>query len=148
MWPNPQFPVNLVTFTEKILNWKLHFLCSVSVLRFFISSWWKQKRNVTTKCCFKPLSKTKNGFLLCSLFQRLCNSIIGGKGRLVTFVHWPTKSPIKTYFEDFICVQFLWDRTFLPCTRISNTHIVPLPIAQCQVVCHKWDHWIRGSVVM
>ena len=28
MWPNPQFPANLVTFTEEILNEKLHFLCS------------------------------------------------------------------------------------------------------------------------
>ena len=29
MGPNPQFPANLVTFTEEILNGKLHFLCSV-----------------------------------------------------------------------------------------------------------------------
>ena len=29
MWPNPQFPVDLVTFTKEILNGKLHFLCSV-----------------------------------------------------------------------------------------------------------------------
>ena len=29
MWPNPQFLVGLVTFTEEILNGKLHFLCSV-----------------------------------------------------------------------------------------------------------------------
>ena len=29
MCPNPQFPSNLVTFTEEILNGKLHFLCSV-----------------------------------------------------------------------------------------------------------------------
>ena len=27
MWPNPQFPGDLVTFTEEILNGKLHFLC-------------------------------------------------------------------------------------------------------------------------
>ena len=30
MWPNPQFPADLVTFTEEILNRKLRFLCSVS----------------------------------------------------------------------------------------------------------------------
>ena len=30
MWPNPQFPVDLVIFTEEILNGKLHFSCSVS----------------------------------------------------------------------------------------------------------------------
>ena len=29
MWPNPQFLANLVTFTEEILNGKLHFWCSV-----------------------------------------------------------------------------------------------------------------------
>ena len=28
MWPNPQFPADLVAFTEEILNGKLHFLCS------------------------------------------------------------------------------------------------------------------------
>ena len=28
MWPNQQFPVDLVTFTEEIFNGKLHFLCS------------------------------------------------------------------------------------------------------------------------
>ena len=29
MVPNPQSPVDLDTFTEEILNGKLHFLCSV-----------------------------------------------------------------------------------------------------------------------
>ena len=28
MQPNPHFPADLVTFTEEILNGKLHFLCS------------------------------------------------------------------------------------------------------------------------
>ena len=28
MWPNPQFPADLVTFTEEFPNGKLHFLCS------------------------------------------------------------------------------------------------------------------------
>ena len=28
MWPNPQFPADLVTFREEISNGKLHFLCS------------------------------------------------------------------------------------------------------------------------
>ena len=33
MWPNLQFPADLVTFTEEILNGKLHFLCSVRSLK-------------------------------------------------------------------------------------------------------------------
>ena len=32
MWPNPQFPADLVTFTEEILNGKLHFLYSENTL--------------------------------------------------------------------------------------------------------------------
>ena len=28
MWPNPQFPTDLVTFTEEILHEKLHFMHS------------------------------------------------------------------------------------------------------------------------
>ena len=37
MWPNPQFPADLVTFTEEILNRKLHFLWSVKFLIIFFS---------------------------------------------------------------------------------------------------------------
>ena len=33
MWPNPQETADLVTFTEEILNGKLHFLCSEIMLR-------------------------------------------------------------------------------------------------------------------
>ena len=29
MWPNPQETADLVTFTEEILNGKLHFSCNV-----------------------------------------------------------------------------------------------------------------------
>ena len=32
MWPYSQFPADLVTFTEEILNRKLHFLCRVKIL--------------------------------------------------------------------------------------------------------------------
>ena len=32
MWPNPQFPADLVTFTQEILNRKIHFLYSGSNL--------------------------------------------------------------------------------------------------------------------
>ena len=32
MWTNPLFPVDLIPFTEKILDGKLHFLCSKVLL--------------------------------------------------------------------------------------------------------------------
>ena len=34
MWPNPHFPSDFVTFTEKIRNGKLHFLCSNGYLAY------------------------------------------------------------------------------------------------------------------
>ena len=37
MWPNPQFPANLVTFTEEILNGKLHFFMQWYVEKHFHS---------------------------------------------------------------------------------------------------------------
>ena len=33
MWPNPQETADFVTFTEEILNGKLHFLCSADGFR-------------------------------------------------------------------------------------------------------------------
>ena len=36
MWPNPQFPGDLVTFTGKILNGKLHFFFTVIMGRSWL----------------------------------------------------------------------------------------------------------------
>ena len=36
MWPKPQFSADLVTFTEEILNGKLHFLCSVICYSYLV----------------------------------------------------------------------------------------------------------------
>ena len=38
MWPNPQENADLVTFTEEVLNGKLHFLRSDHKLALFIKS--------------------------------------------------------------------------------------------------------------
>ena len=41
MWPNPQFPADLVTFAEETLNGKLYFLCSkVSNLLALLVMFW------------------------------------------------------------------------------------------------------------
>ena len=57
MWPNPQEAADFVTFTEEILNGKLHILSSVTIyvfsfleLRFwftvyFSKSWYQQFAN-------------------------------------------------------------------------------------------------------
>ena len=34
MWPNPQFPADLVIFPQEILNGKLHFMCRATTQHF------------------------------------------------------------------------------------------------------------------
>ena len=78
MWPNPQFPADLVTFTEEILNGKLHFLCS------------KRQKNLVVKLkqlkvefrCFDNYdysltSSRVNDILLIKLHLCLFNNLLG-----------------------------------------------------------------------
>ena len=56
MRPNPKFPTDLVTFTEEILNGKIHFLCSVLVaLRVTSFSWWCFPYMIFTTICVATL---------------------------------------------------------------------------------------------
>ena len=57
MWPNPQFPADLVTFTEEILNRKFQFLCS-DFLEFLSS--------IMQKNCYFNISK--NSRARCTAF--------------------------------------------------------------------------------
>ena len=38
MWPNPEFPADLVTFPENILNGKLHFFAVLFAARLQVHS--------------------------------------------------------------------------------------------------------------
>ena len=53
MWPNPEFPVDLITFIVEILIGKLHFLCSgffsAQLQRCLTSSWTELK--MLLRCC-------------------------------------------------------------------------------------------------
>ena len=59
MWPNPQFPADLVTFTEEKLNGKLLFLCSGSwskhSMRRFVVCFLSIFDGYSQKFCFKRL---------------------------------------------------------------------------------------------
>ena len=58
MWPNPQFPVDLVTFTEEILTGKLHFFCSDKLC-------WLRKKNTDF------IKKIRCGHVMSQLFSNL-----------------------------------------------------------------------------
>ena len=57
MWPNLQETVDLVTFTEEILNWKLRFLCSDIYLPMCQKAmgdvWPKQDTSITLVSCIR-----------------------------------------------------------------------------------------------
>ena len=56
MWPNPLFPADLVTFTEEILNEKLHLL-KKSLMENFIFCAVIQKRCFSFKDFFSNVNK-------------------------------------------------------------------------------------------
>ena len=59
MWPNPQFPADLVTFTEEILNGRLHFLCSdPKASPIFLINW-----NICSSLWFHVKEKPENHIL-------------------------------------------------------------------------------------
>ena len=68
MRPNLQFPLNFVTFTEKILNVKVHFLCSVRSAEtgerektFYVhfSTFWRNSRRIFHKIQNTRISRKK-----------------------------------------------------------------------------------------
>ena len=68
MWPNPQFPADLDTLTEEILNGKRHFLCSAcktNIIRYIITMYNTSVINIHT---------TPSNELV--LFWLLCVSVV------------------------------------------------------------------------
>ena len=76
MWPNPQFPADLVTFTEEILTGKLFVQCNhikSNIERSFIIeptpnlSWMKkttEEKEITADICDKLWTKIKRTHLI------------------------------------------------------------------------------------
>ena len=87
---------DMVTFTEKILNWKLYFLCSaVLIFQFIVVKqlvWWKNSyfQNIPTKLCEGCRSQIQ---LRCAS-KTMVNPLI---------VNFPLLHPLKSKF--FWCFQ-------------------------------------------
>ena len=85
MWPNLQFPADLVTFTEKILNKKLHFFVRCGKLYLVkISSWSSEKpfekhfprNNNLSARCLRKLCEEKSDINWIKLQQFFVNETI------------------------------------------------------------------------
>ena len=70
MWSNPRFPANLVTFTEVILNGKLHFLCSDTFQACWLWIWMLSNLIRTKKCDLRLLK------LMSIIQSRIYNRIV------------------------------------------------------------------------
>ena len=57
MWPNPKKTSDLVAFTEEILNWKLHFLCSVTEIAVYFPM---KNLELLSKLSMGNISNTSN----------------------------------------------------------------------------------------
>ena len=70
MWLNPQGTPDLVTFTEEILNGKLHFLCSSWSTHIWVEYWsYNGPYNIATS-----FANQWNGFYIgTSVMQELMN---------------------------------------------------------------------------
>ena len=75
MWPNPQFPPDLVTFTGEILNRKLHFLRSdLSIYRQVIDLFMHMYAQHNDIMYDYKIIKFYMGIWLVQNVNALCNS--------------------------------------------------------------------------
>ena len=101
MWPNPQFPADLVTFTEKIHNGKLHFLCSDYCETLRLWPWISLTEtpsfvNSRLKKRLQHMHFPVNfvNFLITSYIQIICG--------------WLIPKGIKLFYEQYIRVHEVW----------------------------------------
>ena len=83
MWSNPQIPADLVKFTEKIINGKLHFLCSVRFLQ--VHKYFLQIFKILLLLCSVFLKKDSCKNLSMKSFG-LVISLVSTRGRLINFI--------------------------------------------------------------
>ena len=94
MWPNPQFPVDLITFTEEILNGKIHFCAmlhlSVSWFVFYFHHKFRKVYRYFLKSVYCniwfSLSLWIASYLAWSYFADFVNSMFKIKITIVQFV--------------------------------------------------------------
>ena len=115
MWPDPQETTDLVTFTEEILNGKLHLLCSVWNQRFLelllTELFWNIRSFLTW---LLPAMSTGSYLLLLQPSFLLYQFLL-------------TKSSTKLQFQMIICTKRLaWNHNFqqswAPTPQNGQTH--------------------------
>ena len=80
MWPNPQFPADLITSTEEVLHGKLHFLCSDGAIfeLWFNKLQGKWRLNKTLRAFQKNLNQFDNSIIFLTMFQKCFSSPFSG----------------------------------------------------------------------
>ena len=100
MWPDPQETANLVTFTEEILNGKLHFLCSVSVRSLLVSLSLQRYFSVVHTIFYYQSFKTVKSRIRIRIYSSnmLLWSILGNSSfTWVGCIHLPARITLLVY---------------------------------------------------
>ena len=137
MWPNPLETPDLVTFTEEILNGKLHFLCSEDLVVYKPVAYKKAVHIPDTKyssvhCRSLLFNKVVEHFGLLLLRIILTNL------SLVDTVWLPLslniKSLAKIFVDSFLLTQIILSSNYSKCFNffsISNSCIYSGKYEQC-----------------
>ena len=137
MWPNTKFPADLVTFTEEILNGKLHF-CAVksagitAALILSTLEWWRGWVDHKTTYRFWTRSPRIGNSVLqqlghCSLYQCLTTKI----EKLLKL----KTTPIEGLSAD--CVLEFFNDGKNDVLIVNITHFASVDLAQTTFTCSK-----------
>ena len=106
MWPTPQVTADLATFTEEIVNGKLHFLCSTYCpFQHVIYCLFKNQRQISTQgsnifCCSKIHYKFCQGqYGLTHIWSSILQKFLSKLGYFLVF---------KRLFKNFIWYIMVW----------------------------------------
>ena len=122
MWPNLQFPADLVTFTEEILYGKLYFLCSIYYRGVF-----RTLPNIYSKASLQKLLTTKNCYLQSDL--PVAYMLYSGHLKIVDTFSWNQPNHLMLFcgktkrncYSIFKCFHLtLSSFTFSELSRISQ----------------------------
>ena len=138
MWPNPQFPPHLVTFTAEILNGKIHLLCCDGCIILFIST--PPKFNARNNKSSLDNSKFVSESILKAL-KKLHREIkakimLLNPLRLVFNLHYVNKfiKQNKFHLENLNTLMFTKDNYFPTFDLTSGYHHIEIHTVYCKIL--------------
>ena len=111
MWPNPQFPADLVLFVEKILN----LFCNVNEYEWFRDNWFLPKRILDPSHLVPDKERKLTQSFIFTLLNHLMHNIPKWSGTFQAFVKHLLQdfTSVSDHFET-LCIMGLME-SFIFC---------------------------------